>query len=174
MNLAPRIGWIAALLAAALAVAGCSSASSGSSRCPADAHGFCPAASPPQLPFGTTINGKYALLSKHGNVPTFEVRPGELLLISVAMTVPPHLRLTPLWFGISSGSRGSGPNGRPVGMTPVLTHDRQPLSAGVHTFKLRWRVPPSRPDATLYLTTQWSSRQPPVAVGRAIAELVPS
>jgi hypothetical protein len=40
--------------------------------------------------------------------------------MSVAVAVPQHLRLTALWFGISTGTWGNGPDGSPVGMRPVL------------------------------------------------------
>ena len=37
------------------------------------------------------------------------VRPGEDLVMRVAVTVPKHVRVMALWFGISTRTRGSGP-----------------------------------------------------------------
>ena len=49
-------------------------------------------------------------------------------------------------------------------MNPILAHYRQPLSAGSHTFGLRWRVPHRRSGAGLYLVFAWSSHQPPTRI----------
>src|SRR5262249_16850863 len=56
-------------------------------------------------------------------------------------------------------------------MNPILAHYRQLLSAGSHTFGLRWRILHLRPGASLYLTYAWSSRQPPASVLGPIAVL---
>jgi hypothetical protein len=95
------------------------------------------------------------------------------LLITVAVTIPGHLRLTALWLGISTGTLGTGTGGHPpAGMKPILAYSRQPLSAGVHKFGLRWRVPEGQPGDSLYLVSAWSSHQPPVSLAGAIAALV--
>lgn len=104
-------------------------------------------------------------------MPRYRIRPGEHLLMRVALTVPENLRLTALWLGISAGVWGSGPKGRPVGMRPVLAHSRQPLAAGVHTFGLRWRVPEGWSGRSMYLESAWSSDHPPASVAGGIAEL---
>ena len=121
--------------------------------------------------FTPTINGKYAALRKDGHVPSYRVRPGKYLVIRVAVTVPKHVKVTALWFGISQGTWGNGPNG-PIGMNPILAHYRQPLSAGSHTFGLRWRVPHRRSGAGLYLVFAWSSHQPPASVSGPVAQLL--
>jgi hypothetical protein len=104
-------------------------------------------------------------------MPRYRIRPGEHLLMRVALTVPENLRLTELWLGISGGAWGSGPKGRPAGMRPVLAHPRQPLAAGVHTFGLRWRVPEGWSGHSMYLESVWSSDHPPASVAGGIAEL---
>jgi hypothetical protein len=148
-----------------LAACGCSFSSSG---CPPGAP--CPAAAP-TVAFSTTINGKSAALPTDGHVPSYRVRPGEYLVIRVVVTVPSHVRVTALWFGISKGTWGNGPEG-PIGMNPILAHYRQPLSAGSHTFGLRWRLPPRHSGASLYLVTAWSSHQPSADVAQAITTLI--
>ena len=89
----------------------------------------------------------------------------------VAVTVPKHVKITALWFGISTGTWGSGPDDNPAGMNPILAHYRQVLSAGSHMFGLRWRVPRRRSGASLYLIYAWSSHQPPASVSGPIATL---
>ena len=76
------------------------------------------------------------------------------------MTVPRHLTVTALWFGISTGVLGGGPNGT-GSMHPILAHCRGPLSAGPHSCWMRWRVPERRRGTSLYLAAAWSSRHPP-------------
>jgi hypothetical protein len=103
--------------------------------------------------------------------PGFPVRPGENLVMRVAVTVPKHFRVTSLWLGISGSTWGTGPGGRPIDMHPILAHSRQPLSAGVHTFRLRWRVPEGRSGDHVYLGFAWHSRHPSASVAGGIAEL---
>ena len=112
-----------------------------------------------------------AALRKDGHVPTYRVRPGEYLVMRVAVTVPRHTRVTAQGIGISRGTWGNGPNGA-IGVNPILAHYRQPLFAGSHTFDLRWRVPHRRSGATLYLTFAWSSHQPPASVSGPVAQLI--
>lgn len=141
-----------------------------SSRCPP---GFsCPAPLLPRLTYVTTINGRSASFPDRPPLPRYHVRPGEHLLMTVAVTLPSRLKITALWLGISSGTWGNGPGGRPTGMKPILAHSDHPLSAGVHTFGLRWRVPGGQPGGSLYLVSAWSSRQPPASTAGAIAVLV--
>ena len=93
-------------------------------------------------------------------------------MVRVAVTVPKRVRVTALWFGISTGTWGNGPKGRPVGMDPILAYYRQPLSTGSHTFGLRWHVPKRRSSASLYLIYAWSSHHPPASVAGPIAQLI--
>ena len=88
----------------------------------------------------------------------------------IAVTVPRHVTITALWFGISTGTWGDGPNG-PIGMNPVLAHYTLPLSAGSHTFGLTWRIPRRRAGTRLYLSYGWSSRQPDADAEGPIATL---
>lgn len=122
--------------------------------------------------FVPAINGKPATPRKDGHVSSYRVRTGELLVMRVTVTVPEHVRVTALWFGISRGTWGNGPEG-PTGMQPVLAHYREPLAAGTHTFGLRWHVP-QRTGASLYLVFAWSSHQPPASVSGPVARLIPS
>jgi hypothetical protein len=57
-------------------------------------------------------------------------------------------------------------------MNPVLAHYHQPLSAGSHTFGLRWGIPKHGSGASVYLIYAWSSSQPPASVAGAIASLM--
>ena len=114
-----------------------------------------------------TIKGRSASYAMRGSQPSFRVRPGEKVQMTVAVTAPRHIRLTALWFGISTGIWGTGP----TGMHPILAHYRQQVLPGVHRFLLRWRVPAGRFGGSLFLVSSWSSHQPPVSVGAAIAVL---
>jgi hypothetical protein len=98
----------------------------------------------PRVAFIPAINGVSFAPRTDGHVPRYQVRHGEHLVMRVAVTVPRHLTITALWFGISTGTWGGGPNG-PTGMNPVLAHYTLPLSAGSHTFGLSWRIPHRRP-----------------------------
>lgn len=160
-----RVCLLPALVFGLLALGGCSS----SPRCPPGAP--CPAAVP-QVKFAPVINGKPAASRKDGQVPSYRVHPGEDLAARVEVVVPEHVTVTALWFGISTGAWGSGPGGRPTGMSPILAHYRHPLPTGSHTFTLRWRAPVHSPTATLDLTFAWSSRQPPASVSGAVAQFV--
>lgn len=142
---------------------GCSSPS----RCPPGAP--CPAIVP-RVTFVPTVNGVSFAPRNDGHVPSFQVRSGEHLVMRVTVTVPKHVTITALWFGISTGSWGDGPNG-PTGMNPVLAHYTLPLSAGSHTFGLHWRIPHRHPGTSLYLTYGWSSHQPDASVEGPIATL---
>lgn len=155
-------GVVCAGFATITAVAGCSS----SPRCPPGA--LCPAIVP-RVTFTPTINGQTAVPRKDGHVPRYRVRSGESLTMRVTVTVPRRVEVTALWFGISTGTWGSGAKGHPVGMKPILARFHQPLSPGSHTFNLRWHVPQHRPATSLYLTYAWSSRQPPMDTSGPIA-----
>jgi hypothetical protein len=148
-----RASLVAAVLAGVLAAGGCSS----SPRCPAGAS--CPSAAPFRVTFTVTVNGRPPSLSR--NLPRLNVRAGRLVVINVVMGVPGRARVSALWLGISTGTVGAGPNG-PTGVDPVLVHSRQLLTAGRHSFRLRWRAPArARPGSRLYLAAAWASRQPP-------------
>ena len=156
-----RTGLVAALVAGVLAAGGCSP----SPRCPANAP--CPAI-PLRVTFTSVINGKPAAAG-HGS--SYRVRPGEQLVMRVVVTVPDHVKITALWFGISTGTWGSGRGGNPIGMHPILAHYRQPLPPGSHTFGLRWRVSRHRSADSLILIYSWTSHQPPASVSGPIATL---
>jgi hypothetical protein len=164
VSLTLRITLVAAFLAGVFAAVGCSSSSG------------CPPGAPcvpvmPRVTFAPTINGQVAALSKYEGPPKYHLRPGEHLVMSVAVTVPRHLTVTGLWFGISTGILGEGQNGT-GSMHPILAHYRQPLSAGTHTFELRWRIPKRRSGASLFLVTAWSSHYPPANVAQFVAQLI--
>jgi len=158
-----RASLTTALVAGALAAGGCSSPP----RCPPGAS--CPP-SAPEVAFTPTINGVTFPPRKDGHVPRFRVRPGEHLVMRVTVTVPRHVTITALWFGISAGSWGDGPNG-PTGMNPVLAHYSLPLSTGSHAFGLRWRFPRGHAGTSLYLTFGWSSHHPDASAEGPIASL---
>ena len=160
-----RVSLVAAVLAGVLAAGGCSPAP----RCPAGAS--CPATVPFKVTFSVTVNGRVPSPSRI--LPRFSVRPAQLLAISVVVTVPGRARVSALWLGISTGTVGVGPNG-PTGVDPVLVHSGQMLTAGRHSFTLRWRTPAkARPGSRLYLAAAWASRQRPVfSEGQLIAHLV--
>jgi hypothetical protein len=120
--------------------------------------------------FIPTVNGVSFAPRKDGHVPRYRVRPGEHLVMRIAVTVPKHVKITALWFGISTGTWGSGPNG-PIGMNPILAHYTLPLSTGSHTFGLHWLIPHRRAGTSLDLTYAWSSNQPPASVEGPIATL---
>jgi hypothetical protein len=164
MSLILRIGPIAALLAGVFAAAGCSS----SLRCPSGAS--CPPPPLPRVTFIPTVNGKSAAPREDGHVPSYRVRPGEHLAMTVAVTVPRHLTITELWFGISTGILGGGPDGT-GSMHPILAHYRQQLSAGTHTLGLRWRIPQRGSGTSLYLITAWNGQPPPANVEQFVAQL---
>jgi hypothetical protein len=149
-----RASLVAAVLAGVLAAGGCSPAP----RCPAGAS--CPATVPFKVTFTVTVNGRVPSPSRI--LPRFSVRPAQLLAINVVVTVPKQARVSALWLGISvGGPLGPSPKG-PTGVRPVLLHSSQVLTAGRHSFRLRWRTPAkARPGTRLYLAAEWASRQPP-------------
>ena len=149
-----RASLVAAVLAGVLAAGGCSPAP----RCPAGAS--CPATVPFKVTFTVTVNGRVPSPSRI--LPRFNVRPAQLLAINVVVTVPRRARVSALWLGISvGGPLGASPKG-PTGVRPVLLHSSQVLTAGRHSFRLRWRTPAKvRPGTRLYLAAEWASRQPP-------------
>jgi len=62
---------------------------------------------------------------------------------------------------LRGGPLGPGPKA-PTGVHPVLVHSSQVLTAGRHSFRLRWRTPAkARPGTRLYLAAEWASRRPP-------------
>jgi hypothetical protein len=160
-----RASLVAAVLAGMLAAGGCSS----SPRCPTGAS--CPSAPPFKVTFTVTVNGRPSSPSR--NLPRLNVHAGRLVVINVVMGVPGQARVSALWLGISTGTIGAGPNG-PTGVDPILVHSRQMLTAGRHSFRLRWRAPAkARPGSRLYLAAAWASRQPPsFRTAQLIAHLV--
>jgi hypothetical protein len=93
-------------------------------------------------------------------------------MISVRVTVPRGARVSALSLGISAGTIGGVPE-HPTGVDPVLLYSRQVLTAGTHSFSLRWRVPAKTPPGKhMYLVANWASRQPPAfGVAQFIAHL---
>jgi len=120
--------------------------------------------------FIPAVNGVSFAPRKDGHVHSYRVRPGEHLVMRVAVTVPTHVTITALWFGISAGTWGNGPGG-PIGMNPILAHYRQVLPAGSHTFGLHWRIPHLHAGTSPYLIYAWSSRQPDASVSGSVATL---
>ena len=159
-----RASLVAAVLAGVLAAGGCSS----SPRCPADAS--CPAAGLFRVTFTVTVNGRPSSPSR--NLPRLNVRAG-LVVINVEVSVPGRARVSALWLGISTGTVGGSPDG-PTGIDLVLVHSRQVLTAGSHSFRLRWRAPAkTRPGSRRYLAAAWASRQRPgFSEEQLIAQLV--
>ena len=99
-----------------------------SSRCPPGAS--CPM-DMPTVTFTPTVNGQLAVPSKYGSPPRYLVDPGERLGVKVAVTVPRHLTVTALWFGISIAILGGGRTASAA--CTILARYHQPLSAGSHT-----------------------------------------
>lgn len=164
MSLVLRTGLTAVLVAGVFVVAGCSSPPS----CAPGA--VCPPIVP-RVTFIPIVNGNPAVFRKDGHVPSYRVRSGGYLVMRVAVVVPEHVRITALWFGVSTGAWGTGPKGRPTGMNPILAHYAQPLAAGSHTFGFRWRIPRLPAGASRLLTFAWSSHQPPADISGPLARL---
>jgi hypothetical protein len=114
-----RASLAVALMSGLVVAGGCSS----SPNCPPGAP--CPETMP-RVTFTPTVNGQPAVRPRTGGPHRYHVRPGERLVVKVAVTVPRHLTVTALWFGISTGILGGGPNGT-GSMHPILAHYRQPL-----------------------------------------------
>lgn len=159
-----RASVAAAFLLALLAAGGCSTSAP---RCPPGAS--CPA-SEPRLTYVLTVNGRNVPPVKDGQAPRVKVRPGQQVLIEVAVTVPGNTRVGALWLGISSGPFGFTREHRPASLSPILARSRQTLAAGPHTFTLKWRIPEHRPGPLL-LMSDWSSTQPSAEVAGLIASL---
>lgn len=137
------------------------------------------ASSPPKVvrPLSVTVavNGQSRARPKNAPPPSFTVTPGEHLRIRIGVTVPAHVKVTPLWLGVTNGVFSSpGPDGqRPTGLRQVLAHTRKPLPSGLHIFRLTWTVPAGlRRGTTLWLVAEWTSIQEQASVGQGIAELV--
>ena len=117
----------------------------------------------PRVTFVPAINGVSVAPDAVGHVPSYRVRPREHLVMRVAVTVPKHVTITALWFGISTGTWGSGPKGSPVGMNPILAHYTLPLSAGIAHVRLAlaYPAPPPRhqPVPELCLVRPPAARQ---------------
>jgi len=127
---------------------------------------------PPRVTFATSINGGPAALAGDLTVPTFHVRPGQRLVMSVAATVPGHAKVTTLWLGICRDRNDLNSHGY-VDMNPTLASAHRPLLAGRHTFGFGWRLPKPRLAATVYLCAYWSG-DAAAAATRNIAALAPS
>lgn len=163
VSLTLRMAILALLVAGGFAAGGCSSPP----RCPPGAS--CPAVVP-RVAFEPAINGQSVSLTRNSSPPVFHVRPGKRLLMKVTVIVPQRLTVTALWFGISTGTLGGGPD-MTGSLHPILAHYQRPLSAGKHEFRLRWRIPENRAGTSLYLVAAWSSRHPPGNVAQFVARL---
>lgn len=132
------------------------------------------APSPPEIfpSYVLTINGRSHVRPQKGPVPSYHIRRGEHVDITVEIRVPRHLTMSQLRLGISTGTWGNSPDG-PVGLHPILASFRRSLSPGSHAFTLHWRVPWHTSVARLYLVSAWSTRRPPDNVAEAIAVLAP-
>ena len=129
----------------------------------------------PSLHFKVSANGHHRYHRAH----TFSVRPGESLMIDVELTVPEHVTISHLWLGISTGTygftRAKGTYGnagiRPIGIRQMLASTATGLSAGRHTFQLRWTVPESQ-ATKVQLAGDWAfTMQGPPFEGD-VAELI--
>jgi hypothetical protein len=168
-----RITGLAAssLLAVAAIAVAVPVALNGPSTVPMSGYQSRPAVLPFRLSFPVAVNGQ-SRVAKAG-LPTFTVTPGERLRIRIGVTVPAHARVRTLWLGVSNGAITSpGPDGqRPASMHPVLARIREPLTPGLHTFRLTWTMPTGLPRGyTVWLIAGWTYRQG--AVGQGVAELV--
>ena len=150
-----RASLVATLLAGVLAAGGCSSS-------PSCGNMPCPYTVTTRLMYVVTVNGRSASLSRHGIPPSFRVRSGQHLHITVVVTVPRHATVTALSLGISAKGFGGSPQ-RPIGVRPILARSGQQLATGRHTFGLRWRIPEDQlvdqPGASLDLVSVWSTSQ---------------
>jgi hypothetical protein len=160
-----RASLVAAILAGVLAAGGCSSS-------PSCGNTPCPATVTTRLMYVVTVNGRSASISRHGIPPSFQVRRGQHLHITVAVTVPRHATVTALSLGVSARSFGGSPQ-HPLGVRPILARSGQQLATGRHAFGLHWRIPEDqlvgRPGASLDLVSVWSTSQGDV--GQSIATL---
>jgi hypothetical protein len=85
--------------------------------------------------------------------PTFKVRPGSDLTLSVSIVVPRRTLIRQLWLGIGHAHEGGGPHG-PTGVHPILLHNLGRLAPGRDDFTLSWRVPAKIGDHTS-LSASW-------------------
>jgi hypothetical protein len=109
-------------------------------------------------------------MTKNGEAPRIQVRPGQHVLIKVVVTLPRNIKVTALWLGISSGPYGFSQKHRPANLDPILARSRKTLTGGSHTFRLQWRIPEHR-RGPLLLMSDWSSLQPSAEVAGPIASL---
>jgi hypothetical protein len=131
---------------------------------------------PPPLPFRLSLTMAVNGQSRHETWPhdasrpisRFVIAPGRHLSITVDVNVPAHARVNGLWLGINKGSLGYLRGHRPIGMHPILAHSRQTLTAGSHTFRMRWTAPAGLRRG-LYLAVAWSTGD--MDVSGTIAEL---
>lgn len=115
--------------------------------------------------FAVSVNGHYS----HRPADTFIVGPGQSIKIAIELTVPKHVTITALWFGISTGTYGfTQPMGsygnvdaRPLGIQQLLGYTRGALGTGRHTVTLQWAAPdhPARP-AVLPIAADWTFTSP--------------
>src|SRR5258706_11555461 len=119
-----------------------------------------------------TINGRLQIRPQQGPAPSYHVRDGEHLDITVEIRVPRQLRISHLWLGISRDTLGVGPNG-PVCMHPILASPHRSLSPGSHTFTLHCPMPRHKSAAKLYLVSAWTTHKPQGGIAETIAVLAP-
>jgi hypothetical protein len=129
---------------------------------------------PFSLSFTVAVNGQSRVFPKNGAPPGFTVTPGEHLRIRIGVMVPAHAKVTTLWLGLSKVLSSPGRHGqRPPGMRPVLAHTREPLTPGLHTFRMTWTMPAQLPRGTsLLLVAAWATKQQHDRVAQPVAELV--
>ena len=134
-----------------------------------------PEVAPFRLSLTVAVNGQSQVIRENGPPPSFNVSPRQHLSINVGVIVPARATVTTLWLGVTKDSLSPpGPNGqRPNDMNPVLAHARQPLTPGLHTFRLTLTVPAQLPRGTsLLVVAAWATQQEDASVAQPVAELV--
>jgi hypothetical protein len=130
-------------------------------------------AGPVELSYVVTVNGQTQLIPGRTQ-PRYVITPGENLTMTVDVTIPPHIRLTGLWLGITNGVLTPRPTG-PADMSPILAaRTGAPLGPGRHRFGMHWVVPTALragTDRQLSVEWAWSNQAGPAAAERIVAEL---
>ncbi len=132
-----------------------------------------PWVAPFRLSFTVTVNAQSQAFPKNGLPPSFAVTPGKHLRMNIGVIVPSRAEVTTLWLGIVKSRLSTpGRNGqRPIGMHPVLAHTQEPLTSGLHTFRLTLTMPLQHGGTPLLLVAAWATRQQDASVAQPVAEL---
>jgi hypothetical protein len=125
-----------------------------------------------RLMYVVTVNGRSTPLSRY-RPPSFRVRPGQHLRITVAVTVPTHATVTALSLGISAEGFGGSPQHPPAcgrsWLAPASSWPQDGTPSG-GTGASRKISQSTGPGASLDLISVWSDSQADVA--QTIAALV--